>query len=294
MKDYLRHMVLFRVLVDCGSITAAAEQQGLSKSVLSQHLKSLEQALGVKLLHRTTRKQSLTPAGRDFYHACCAIEEQAEQAWEHVQATGFELSGSIRITAPFALMNTVVAPAMAQLVTAYPQISLQLLSDDVQVNLIDNQIDLAIRVGKMADSSLLQRRIGGFQEMLVAGADSAWQPCDPETPYIANIWESSRIAHVFQSADGDEQTLGFRSKARVSNLETVLTLVRARMGVACIPAFVGDTAAGLRDCLPGYRKPAVGVYAVQAYKADSIPALVRESTRVIESQLALLTAEQLG
>ena len=93
MQDHLRHMLLFRTLVDAGTLTAAAEQLSLSKSVLSQHLKALEQALGVQLLQRTTRKQVLTPAGQEFYQRCADIEHLVDVAWQTARDSQQGLSG---------------------------------------------------------------------------------------------------------------------------------------------------------------------------------------------------------
>ena len=86
--DYLRHMAIFKQIVDAGSISAAADNLDLSKSVVSHHLKSLELAVGVQLLHRTTRKQQLTPAGTDFYQRCAQMADISQTAWQEARDTG--------------------------------------------------------------------------------------------------------------------------------------------------------------------------------------------------------------
>ena len=168
MIDYLRPMAIFCKVVDCGSISGAAKELNLSKSVVSQHLKSLEQALGVQLLNRTTRRQVLTPAGRDFYQQCTRVQNISQQAWDDARQAQQQAVGSVSISAPHALIEQVVAPAIGALVAEHGRISPRLNADDQRVNLIGDDIDLAIRVGRMPSSDYMQRKLGQFREVLCA------------------------------------------------------------------------------------------------------------------------------
>ena len=118
--NQLRHMAVFAHIVETGSITATAELLQLSKSVISQHLKTLEENLGVTLLKRTTRRQSLTSAGQDFYQHCKTLNQIADEAWLQAQEVLDVPKGNVRITAPYALMETLIAPAIAPLIEQYP------------------------------------------------------------------------------------------------------------------------------------------------------------------------------
>ena len=184
--NQLRQMSLFARVVEAGSISAAAAQLELSKSVVSQHLKALEQELGVVLLKRTTRRQHLTEAGQTFYERCRALNQVAEEAWAEVQQRTGELKGRIRLTAPDALMAPLIAPLVAELLKVSPGLQPELIASDAQLDLMQQQIDLAIRVGESPDSQLRQRRIGEFRDVLCAAPSliTSNADCHPDTlPY---------------------------------------------------------------------------------------------------------------
>ena len=162
----LRQMSVFAHIVEAGSITAAAESLQLSKSVVSQHLKSLETDIGVALLKRTTRRQTLTTAGEKFYEQCRKLNDVANSAWTEAQDSLREPQGKVRITAPNALMGALVAPAIGELLSRYPKLEPELISSDSQLNLFEDNIDLAIRVGRSPQSNVKQRRIGEFRDVL--------------------------------------------------------------------------------------------------------------------------------
>ena len=123
----LRQMSIFAHIVEQGSVSAAANKLELSKSVLSQHLKALEQELGVVLIKRTTRRQMLTTAGEAFYQSCRDINNIASLAWEHAQEFQLEPIGRFRISAPTALMDILVTPVVAKLMKRYPKLKPELI-----------------------------------------------------------------------------------------------------------------------------------------------------------------------
>ncbi|BDY05636.1 LysR family transcriptional regulator [Ferrimonas sp. YFM] len=275
--DHLRQMMLFRTLVDKGSFTSASEALGLSKSVLSQHLKSLEGALGTQLLQRTTRSQVLTPTGREFYRQCCDIGDRVSLAWDRARESSGTLGGSIRISLPHALMEPVSA-ALASLVSAHPEIEPELVTQDTQVDLVAEGVDLAIRVGKVPSSSLKQRRIGQFRETLVMA-----QNCSRQEHYVANSWEASQVVSHLTGPEGKQRQLSFVPKVRANDLPSVLALVRTGLGVARVPTFLLEREASLTPLLPGYTTEPVGVFAVHSYQQP--PALVRAVTEAVAEKL---------
>ena len=292
MQDHLRHMMLFRTLVDAGTLTAAAEQLGLSKSVLSQHLKALEQALGVQLLQRTTRKQVLTPAGQEFYRRCCEIERQVDSAWQTARDNQQGLSGPIRITAPYALMDAVVAPAIAALVAQHPEIQPDLIAEDKQLNLLEQRIDLAIRVGESPDSSLRQRKLGEFSDVLAASEGylrsrpALTRDSAGEHEFIRNAWQG-QTSELNLSNGTESHTIQLRASRSANNLNAVLALARAGAGLAYIPGFILEREAGLTEAMAGFSSSAVNVYALHPYQP--LPKLVQHSIDGIEQQLQTLT-----
>ncbi len=220
MMKYLRHMTVFTKVVECGSISSAADELNLSKSVVSQQLKTLEQELGTHLLNRTTRRQVLTPVGRDFYHRCSEMKQISEQAWSDVRESQSSPGGSITISAPHALMDSVIAPAIGQLAAQYPEIKPTILADDERAHLIEDDIDVAVRVGESPESNFRQRLLGQFREVLCASPGylekhsiqpSQWIDhsddlckCD----YIANAWQGKHLRHsLYHGATGDKVSL---------------------------------------------------------------------------------------
>ena len=288
MQDHLRHMLLFRTLVDAGTLTAAAEQLSLSKSVLSQHLKALEQALGVQLLQRTTRKQVLTPAGQEFYQRCADIEHLVDVAWQTARDSQQGLSGPIRITAPYALMDSVVAPAIARLVAEHPDIEPDLIAEDKQLNLIEQRIDLAIRVGESPDSHLRQRRIGHFRETLVASEGYLQQApaLNPDNTdqqhFIRNAWQGHNST-VTLWRQNISQRFTFKASRHANNLNAVLALARSGAGLAYVPQFLLLGEPLLQQVLPGCYSPEVNVYAIHPYQP--LPRLVQQAIQEVESTL---------
>ncbi|NQZ08396.1 MAG: LysR family transcriptional regulator, partial [Algicola sp.] len=271
MINYLRHMTLFCRIVECGSISGAADSLEMSKSVLSQHLKALEQALDVMLLRRTTRRQVLTPAGKEFYQRCVQMNEIAEQAWQGARETKLVPVGPIKISAPNAFIDTIIAPVIGELTARYPDIRPHLVADDQRLDLLEHEIDLAIRVGELPSSGYRQRRIGSFTDVLCAGPDFISQnqsslsslTTTTTLDYIANSWQGSKISQSLQhNQTGDTIELDFVASRFANSLQAVLAMAKAGAGIALIPDFVfsqyqqnGELVA----LLPDYHSPSVPV-----------------------------------
>lgn len=296
-------MAIFARIVECGSISAAAADLALSKSVVSQQLTSLEQALGISLLNRTTRKQVLTPAGRDFYQRCVQINSIAEQAWDEARETQQLALGSVTISAPHALIESVIAPAVADLVIRHDKIQPVILANDQRVDLIEEGIDLAIRVGEMPSSSYRQRLLGRFSELLCASpqyiqrhqVSSASLIGDPEycagCDYIANAWQGRQIHHRCRHKNtAQEVELSFAASRFSNSLSAVLAMVEAGLGLAFVPDFiVNNTRKKLNvdNVMPDYEFPPVPVYAVHAFGAKP-PLLVKLCMDAIKQTLSNL------
>lgn len=267
--NQLRHMSVFAHIVETGSITAAAESLELSKSVISQHLKALEQGLGVTLLKRTTRRQVLTTAGQDFYEHCKALNQIAEQAWQQAQDVLAVPKGPIRITAPNALMETLVAPAIAPLMKEYPLLQPELISSDSHLDLMTENIDLAIRVGQSLDSNIKQRRIGEFKDVLCANSSVLSQGNIEQAAYIANSWQGRKISHEFKAEGGKQQnSLHFASEARciTNSFNSCYHLITAGAGIGLVPDFIlNSTSSDLQAVFPGYELPVNSVYALHTF-----------------------------
>jgi DNA-binding transcriptional LysR family regulator len=163
----LNRIAVFVRVVDAGSFTAAAATLGVRKSSVSRNVAGLEAALGIRLLQRTTRKQSLTDAGRAYYQRArdsLAALEEAEQA---LSALGAEPRGVVRVTAPVDLAGD-LAPIAAAFLRAHPAVRIETVLTARYVDLVKEGVDLAVRAGPLTDSSLLARRIGDTELALFA------------------------------------------------------------------------------------------------------------------------------
>ena len=280
--DYLRHMAIFKQIVDAGSISAAADNLALSKSVISHHLKSLELAIGVQLLHRTTRKQQLTPAGNDFYQRCAQMAEISQTAWQEARDTGGKLAGPIRISAPHALIDSIVAPAIAELCRDNTQIKPTITVADQRIDLLSDDVDLVIRVGKLPSSNLMQRKLGDFRDVVCASPTyieqhrneidaEQWQSLD----YIANSWQKARLTHELEPLSNTNNNdtamakhLAFIANRFTDNSSAVCALAKAGLGVALLPEFVFQQAEQqnqLAMLVPDHQCPLNTVYAVHDF-----------------------------
>ncbi|MRI33536.1 LysR family transcriptional regulator [Endozoicomonas sp. OPT23] len=302
---YLRHMAVFASIVESGSITAAAEAEGLSKSVISQQLKDLEQALGVVLLNRTTRAHNLTPAGKDFYQQCRQITALGQQAWQQAQNNLENPRGPIRISAPQALIEPLVTPAIGQLIRKNPSIIPTILSEDHRTDLLQQDIDLAVRVGEMPDSDYIQKKLGSFREVLCAASSyvrehqieidqlpvSGHKNC--QLDYIANSWQGSQPTHaLLNRKSSDSIQLKFKANRFCNSLTTVVGMVRAGAGIALLPDFIFKPLQQqglLIDLFPDYDLPEVPVYAVHAY-GQSPSLLLKLSLETLKSKMDELAA----
>lgn len=303
MLKYLRHMAVFSRIVECGSISAAAEDLGLSKSVVSQHLKTLEHELGVSLLNRTTRRQVLTASGEAFYEKCLHINTLSHTAWDEAQQQQRTPRGPITISAPHALIRPVIAPAIGQLLGDYGDIQPTLLAQDQRVDLHNDKVDLAIRVGDMADSGYRQRRLGAFRDILCASPHYIQRKqlserrllrrpdfsegCD----YIANAWQKGPIQHTcVHQRNGEKATLTFRANRFADALPAVAGLAEADGGIALVPEPLFQTAAKqgrLVNLLENYHFAPVNVHAIHGFSQQP-PRLVQLTIDAIQQQMQQL------
>lgn len=180
--DRFENMSTFIRVVEAGSISGAADRLDVAKSAVSRRLKELEEHLGVELFHRTTRKMNLTDTGRAFYHQSVRILDdvlEAELATSQAHGT---LKGSLRIALPlsFGLMH--MGPAINEFLQAHPQIEFDLDFNDREVDLIQEGFDLAIRIARLPDSSLIARRLAPIRTVICASPQYLEQNGEPQTP----------------------------------------------------------------------------------------------------------------
>lgn len=166
--DSLKGMAIFATVVDKGSMAAAAQSLGMTPSAVSQQIRKLESRAQVTLLHRTTRRLTLTEAGEAFYRSCAQMLAIAEEAERRLGEWRDAPVGELRLAAPVGFSGTLITQALKPLLENHRQLRLQLFFQDERIDLVAERIDLAIRVGNLADSSLVARHLGDWSSVLCA------------------------------------------------------------------------------------------------------------------------------
>lgn len=169
--DRLTPMLVFARIVEGGSLSAGARAMGKSLPAVCRSLAQLEKRLGERLLHRTTRRIALTEAGMEFYERCRRIAAEIEEAEAAVSARKMEPQGVLAVTAPLLFGRMHVAPVVVEYLRRYRKAAVNLLLTDRTVNLVEEGMDAAIRIGELADSTLVARRLGSVPRVVCASPE---------------------------------------------------------------------------------------------------------------------------
>ena len=242
--DLNRVSAFVRVVHD-GSFTAAARSLGLPKSSISRSVAQLEQDLGIRLLHRTTRQLHLTDAGSAFYERVARALTDIDQATARAADTQEEISGVVRVTAPVDLGVWSLAPIVARFARKHPSIRVELHLTGRVVDLVAEGFDLAVRAGPLRDSSLIARRIGDLQSALYASPKYLARRGNPKT--VADLAKQDCV--LFRSTGGKAlwdltQAGGTRASVEVTgpvatdDMSFVRAAVMAGCGVGALPTFL--------------------------------------------------------
>jgi DNA-binding transcriptional LysR family regulator len=172
MSDRLRGVSAFVEAVEAGSFALAAERMRLTRSAVGKSIAKLEQRLGVRLFHRTTRSQSLTEEGQAYYERCVRALAELEAGASALDSGKSEPEGRLRVTAPVLFGRHCVAAVLLELGRRHPGLKIEMSFSDHVVELVDEGYDLAVRIGKLSDSSTLVARRLGIQSMVICAAPS--------------------------------------------------------------------------------------------------------------------------
>nr|WP_286948610.1 LysR family transcriptional regulator [Pseudomonas sp. UBA6718] len=291
--EQLKRMALFATVVDRGSMVGAAEVLGMTASAVSQQIRKLEESTQVSLLHRTTRKLTLTEAGASFYESCAQVLALAEQAEQRLAELRDAPVGELRIAAPVGLPGKLLSEALAPLLRAHPGLSLRLFFHDEMIDLIERRIDLAIRVGQQDDSSLVARHVADWR-MLLCAAPAYLARCGPvEDPQqlLGLDWLSLSTDRWQQvtlyGPGGAQQRLRIESRVACNNILSVRQFTLAGMGVSVQPEpeVREQLASGqLLALLPAWQPAPIGIHLVTP-RRDAQPAKVRYAIEALRRSL---------
>ncbi|HZH25865.1 MAG TPA: LysR family transcriptional regulator [Azospirillaceae bacterium] len=250
--DRLDDMIAFIRVVEAKSFTAAAERLQLSKSVVSRRLSDLEERLGARLLNRTTRSLSLTPAGQAFYERARAIVSAVEDAEQTVAELNREPRGLLRVNGPMSFGLLHLAAAVSEFMKRHPAIELELELTDRYVDVVEEGWDVAIRIGRLPNSSLIARRLAPSRRIVCASPAYLERHGRPEHPDDLARHECLLYTGIPTTGqwpfliDGELRMVRVRGRMRVNNADVLAQAALAGLGIAALPTFMihEDLAAG--------------------------------------------------
>ncbi len=295
MLDRLTGLEVFAKVASSGSLSAAARAMGLSQTMVTKHIAALEARLGVKLFHRTTRKLSITEAGRNYLEASERILADIEAADANVAADRVEPRGLLRLNTPVAFGTRQIAPLLAEFTTLNPRVAIELGLNDRLVDLAEEGWDLAIRIGNLSSSSLIARRIAPCRVVVCAAPSYLRARGTPQT--VSRLAGHNCLGYTLSQTSVDRWVFGGRAEVSVqvtgnlhaNNGEALRAAAIAGQGVIYQPTFIvaDDLRAGTLVTL-NLDQPTVelgGIYAV--YLPDrQPPAKVRAFIDFIATRFA--------
>ena len=243
MQD-LNDFVWFVKVVDYGGFAAAGRALDLPKSRLSRRIAHLEERLGVRLIHRTTRQFTVTEVGQTFYQHCKAMMVEAEAAEEAVAALQAEPRGVVRITCPITLLHVHVGPMLARFMARYPGINLQLEATNRRVDLVGEGVDIAIRVRPRPfdDSDLVLRVLADRGHCLVAGPALIQRLGEPVVPSELSAWPGLSMnegKHIHKWAlsgpGGAKAEINYHPRLITTDMLALREAAMAGIGVVQLP-----------------------------------------------------------
>ncbi|MFT0891158.1 LysR family transcriptional regulator [Pseudochelatococcus sp. G4_1912] len=284
MLDRLTSMSVFTKVVASGSFTAAAQICGLSQTMVTKHIAALEQRLGTKLLHRTTRRLTLTDAGRRFHDACMRLLPEIEEAETDAGAGNIEPHGILRLNVPFSFGIRQIAPALSDFLAAHPQLEIELGLTDRVVDLVEEGWDMAVRIGTLAESRLIARKLAPCRNLLCASPAYLERHGMPKI--MSDLSHHNCLGYTLSQRLGADrwpfglsgETVRVSGNLRVNNGDVLVIAAEAGQGIIYQPTFlVGDSIRAGRLTAITLNHPVVevgNVYAVFPHDR-SPPAKVR-------------------
>ncbi len=286
MQD-LNDMLYFAEVVEQGGFAAAARHLGIPKSKLSRRVAELETRLGVRLLHRTTRKLSLTEVGEVYLRHCTAMRDEAQAASEAVERQQTEPRGTVRVACPVTLAQTTVGPVIARFMACHPQVRIDMRVSNRVVDLVEEGVDVALRVRPTLEDtgSLVVKNLGTSRTLLVTSPVQIARQGQPQTPQDLERMDSVAMS----AADGRGNVLLLGPQGATFNwvhqprlvADDLLTLrfaVLGGAGLCTLPEYMcrDDLRKGaLVEALPGWA-PRPGIFhAVFPSRRGMVPAVRR-------------------
>jgi len=282
--DRLSHIATFVAVAEAESFSAAAGRLDLSRAMASKHVQNLEDRLGVKLLERTTRRVRLTDAGRRYLERARRLLADFEEAETEARGERVAPAGTLRVNGPVSFSRTHLAAAIAPFLERHPALEVDLTVNDRVVDLMEEGYDVAVRIGRLADSSLIARRLSPVGLHLAAAPAYLAAAGEPGRPQdlarhacLAYAYSSSTTGWRFAGPNAEEVVVRPRGPLAANNGDVLTEAAIAGAGIVMQPDFVlgPHFAAGtLVRLLPDWRTPDLAVHAVH-HQSRHVAAKIR-------------------
>jgi DNA-binding transcriptional LysR family regulator len=270
--DSLAGMQVFIRVVETGSFSRAAAALGTTQPTATKAVAAAEKRLGARLLHRTTRGVTPTEVGALYYERCKVIVHEVEAAENLATLRQGGLGGTLRISTSVAFGRRVMVPLVLRYMREHPHLAVDLSFDDRYVNLVEQGVDVAMRMGRLADSSLGARYLGTNPWVMVAAEAYLRDKGAPRRPrdlarHTCLVYSSVQgdDRWMLTGPDGHEQAVPVRGPLRSNNLSAVLAAARAGMGLAILPRYVARESlaeGAVLEVMADHRLPAQDLHAV--------------------------------
>lgn len=278
--DRLTSMGVFVKSVESGSFAAAAELMGLSPQMVAKHVASLETQLGMTLLNRTTRRQSLTDIGRAYYDRCKVVLAEVDAADSLAQEMLSQPKGVLRISAPITFGSFSLAPFVTRYLSRFPEVKIDLSLSDRFVDPVEDGFEVLLRIGELADSSLIARPLAPYQLIACASPDYLARRGIPATPddlmehdcITYSNWSSSMPCRWIFSQEGISREIPVNGRFRSDNWKALHHAALEGLGITMGPEKVLSTeiqAGRLVRLLPDYECPSRPMHVL--YSANRRP-----------------------
>ena len=270
--DRVTAVALFARIVESGSFSKAAAEFGITQPTATKAVAAMEQRLGARLLHRTTRGVSPTEVGALYYDRCKAIASEIEAADNLATLMQAGVGGTLRISTSVAFGRRVLVPLAMRYMREHPSLTVDLSFEDRYVNMVEQGVDLAVRMGRLADSTLGARWLGRNPWLMVAAPAYLKAHGTPKQP--ADLAQHACLIYstvqgddrwMLTGPDGAEQVVPVRGPLRSNNLSAVLAAAREGLGVAILPCYVARESvadATIRPILERFALPTQEIHAV--------------------------------
>ncbi len=274
--DVLRYIAVFVRVVELQNFSEAGRQLGIAKSAVSKQISSLEDKLGTQLITRTTRKLVLTEAGKTYYKYCKQMLELGVIAENEIKDYQEKPRGTVRIACPPTIAKLYLTPLIGRLSRCYPDLKIDFLVDDRVVNMIEENIDITVRVGWLQDSNLIARKLGESSTVVFTSPsyiENHGLPTQPrqlaQHEWIGLSLLPSPFTWNFRHCTGKEESVQVRSKIVTNHVDSLFDFIRQGSGISAIAEY------SIRDELASgefvalfehYQLEQLGIYAVYPKK----------------------------